>query len=190
MTAYYRHTTPKQKSNEKNIFDLEKQRINLNFQVPMARTPGHQENNNFAAVSRKLKHFKNFSKIWRKKSKISICQQTWTFVIPNLSIWNFKVCSQVNMNIGPGDSEWFGVPDQYWGPLQELCEKNGVWKIIIWGIKGETRSWIRSTQVDYLHGSWWPKMEDLREMGIPCYRFLLKFKFCTSAKLEVEPQTF
>ena len=30
------------------------------------------------------------------------------------------------MNIGPGDSEWFGVPDQYWGPLQELCEKNGV----------------------------------------------------------------
>ena len=31
------------------------------------------------------------------------------------------------MNIGPGDSEWFGVPDQYWGPLQELCEKNGVW---------------------------------------------------------------
>ena len=28
-------------------------------------------------------------------------------------------------------------------------------------------------QVDYLHGSWWPKMEDLREMGIPCYRFLI-----------------
>ena len=37
-----------------------------------------------------------------------------------------KVSEQVNMNIGPGDSEWFGVPDQYWGPLQELCEKNGV----------------------------------------------------------------
>jgi len=80
--------------------------IQLYMKVPMARTPGHQENNNFAAV---------------------------------------------NMNIGPGDSEWFGVPDQYWGPLQELCEKNGV---------------------DYLHGSWWPKMEDLREMGIPCYRFM------------------
>merc|ERR1711936_729693 len=55
--------------------------IQLYMKVPMARTPGHQENNNFAAV---------------------------------------------NMNIGPGDSEWFGVPDQYWGPLQELCEKNGV----------------------------------------------------------------
>ena len=65
------------------------------FQVPRSRTPGHQENNNFAAV---------------------------------------------NINIGPGDSEWFGVPDEYWGPLQELCVKNNV---------------------DYLHGSWWPKMEDL-----------------------------
>ena len=65
-------------------------------QVPRSRTPGHQENNNFAAV---------------------------------------------NINIGPGDSEWFGVPDSYWGALQELCEKN---------------------KVDYLHGSWWPSMEDLR----------------------------
>ena len=32
---------------------------------------------------------------------------------------------------------------------------------------------ITICQVDYLHGSWWPKMEDLREMGIPCYRFLI-----------------
>jgi hypothetical protein len=64
--------------------------------VPRSRTPGHQENNNFAAV---------------------------------------------NINIGPGDSEWFGVPDSYWGALQELCEKN---------------------KVDYLHGSWWPSMEDLK----------------------------
>ena len=66
------------------------------LKVPRSRTPGHQENNNFAAV---------------------------------------------NINIGPGDSEWFGVPDAYWGPLQELCEKK---------------------QVDYLHGSWWPKIEDLK----------------------------
>ena len=34
---------------------------------------------------------------------------------------------------------------------QELCEKNSV---------------------DYLHGSWWPKMSDLKEWGIPCYRFM------------------
>lgn len=80
--------------------------LQLYMKVPCSRTPGHQENNNFAAV---------------------------------------------NINIGPGDSEWFGVPDSYWGPLQELCEKNNV---------------------DYLHGSWWPKMEDLKEAGIPCYRFM------------------
>ena len=59
------------------IFCLKK----IFLQVPGARTPGHQENNNFTAV---------------------------------------------NINIGPGDSEWFGVPDEYWGPLQEQCELNKV----------------------------------------------------------------
>ena len=86
----------------KNCFELS----NFYRQVPGARTPGHQENNNFAAV---------------------------------------------NINIGPGDSEWFGVPDEYWGALQEQCELN---------------------KVDYLHGSWWPKMSDLMEFNIPCYRFM------------------
>ena len=80
--------------------------VQLYMKVPCARTPGHQENNNFCAV---------------------------------------------NINIGPGDSEWFGVPNDYWGALQNLCAKNSV---------------------DYLHGSWWPKMEELREAGIPCYRFM------------------
>jgi len=80
--------------------------LQLYMKVPCSRTPGHQENNNFAAV---------------------------------------------NINVGPGDSEWFGVPESYWGPLQELCEKNNV---------------------DYLHGSWWPKMEDMKEAGIPTYRFM------------------
>lgn len=56
------------------------------FQVPGARTPGHQENNNFGAV---------------------------------------------NINIGPGDSEWFGVPDEYWGAVQEQCEINKVGNIVI-----------------------------------------------------------
>jgi len=80
--------------------------VQLYMKVPCARTPGHQENNNFCAV---------------------------------------------NINIGPGDSEWFGVPNEYWGGLQRLCAKNNV---------------------NYLHGSWWPKMEELAEAGIPCYRFM------------------
>ena len=37
----------------------------------------------------------------------------------------------MNINIGPGDSEWFGVPDEYWGAVQEQCEINKVRNIII-----------------------------------------------------------
>ena len=35
---------------------------------------------------------------------------------------NNNFCS-ININIGPGDCEWFGVPDAYWGAIQNLCEK-------------------------------------------------------------------
>ena len=35
---------------------------------------------------------------------------------------NNNFCS-VNINIGPGDCEWFAVPDQYWGVINSLCEK-------------------------------------------------------------------
>jgi len=63
---------------------------------------------------------------------------------------NNNFCS-ININIGPGDCEWFGVPDAYWGAIQNLCEKNNI---------------------NYLHGSWWPSIEDLIEENIPVYRFL------------------
>ena len=82
--------------------------VQLYMKVPCARTPGHQENNNFCAV---------------------------------------------NLNIGPGDSEWFGVPNDYWGSLQAICKKN---------------------KVNFLHGSWWPNVEELHEAGIPVYRFMQK----------------
>ena len=82
--------------------------LQLYMKVPCSRTPGHQENNNFAAV---------------------------------------------NINIGPGDSEWFGVPNSYWSGLQDVCKKN---------------------KVDFFHGSWWPNVKQLRKMGIPVYRFMQK----------------
>ncbi|PVD19069.1 hypothetical protein C0Q70_21628 [Pomacea canaliculata] len=65
---------------------------------------------------------------------------------------NNNFCS-VNINIGPGDCEWFAVPDAYWGIIDNLCEKNGV---------------------DYLTGSWWPVLEDLYEHNVPVYRFIQK----------------
>ncbi|KAL0267841.1 UNVERIFIED_CONTAM: hypothetical protein PYX00_009996 [Menopon gallinae] len=63
---------------------------------------------------------------------------------------NNNFCS-ININIGPGDCEWFAVPDAYWGGVQALCQKNGL---------------------SYLHGSWWPSLDDLYAENIPVYRFL------------------
>ena len=35
---------------------------------------------------------------------------------------NLNFCS-VNINIGPGDCEWFGVPEAHWGDIYHLCNK-------------------------------------------------------------------
>ncbi|XP_072232193.1 uncharacterized protein kdm6ba isoform X2 [Leuresthes tenuis] len=63
---------------------------------------------------------------------------------------NNNFCS-VNINIGPGDCEWFSVHENYWGAINDFCEKHGV---------------------DYLTGSWWPVLEDLYNANIPVYRFI------------------
>ncbi|XP_062589237.1 lysine-specific demethylase 6A-like [Saccostrea cucullata] len=63
---------------------------------------------------------------------------------------NNNFCS-VNINIGPGDCEWFAVPEAYWGVIHNLCERNNV---------------------NYLTGSWWPMLEDLYEEDVPVYRFI------------------
>uniref|UniRef100_A0A8C9XM30 Lysine-specific demethylase 6B n=1 Tax=Sander lucioperca TaxID=283035 RepID=A0A8C9XM30_SANLU len=63
---------------------------------------------------------------------------------------NNNFCS-VNINIGPGDCEWFAVHEHYWEAINEFCEKHGV---------------------DYLTGSWWPVLEDLYSSNIPVYRFI------------------
>ncbi|KAJ8337728.1 hypothetical protein SKAU_G00366940 [Synaphobranchus kaupii] len=63
---------------------------------------------------------------------------------------NNNFCS-VNINIGPGDCEWFAVHENYWEYISNFCEKHGV---------------------DYLTGSWWPVLEDLYRSNIPVYRFI------------------
>ncbi|XP_076025054.1 lysine (K)-specific demethylase 6B, b [Genypterus blacodes] len=63
---------------------------------------------------------------------------------------NNNFCS-VNINIGPGDCEWFAVHENYWDAINKFCEKHGV---------------------DYLTGSWWPVLEDLYSSNIPVYRFI------------------
>ena len=77
---------------------------------------------------------------------------SYSFQVPNVrapaSQDSFCI---ININIGPGDCEWFGVPFEYWGALKALCDKNGV---------------------NYLHSQWWPIMQDLMDDEIPVYRFL------------------
>ncbi|KAM7397712.1 hypothetical protein PAMA_005841 [Pampus argenteus] len=63
---------------------------------------------------------------------------------------NNNFCS-VNINIGPGDCEWFAVHEHYWSAINKFCEKH---------------------RVDYLTGSWWPVLEDLYSSNIPVYRFI------------------
>ncbi|XP_076805994.1 histone demethylase UTY-like [Clavelina lepadiformis] len=61
--------------------------------------------------------------------------------------------SAININIGPGDCEWFAVPEEFWGEINSLCERHNI---------------------NYLSGSWWPVLEDLYHANIPVYRFIQK----------------
>lgn len=63
---------------------------------------------------------------------------------------NNNFCS-VNINIGPGDCEWFAVHENYWEKISTFCDRHNV---------------------DYLTGSWWPVLEDLYRADIPVYRFV------------------
>ena len=54
---------------------------------------------------------------------------------------------------GPGDCEWFAVPDAYWGAIAKLCDSRGS---------------------NYLHGSWWPDLKELYAENIPVFRFMQK----------------
>jgi len=65
---------------------------------------------------------------------------------------NNNFCS-VNLNLGPGDCEWFAVEPKYWTDINELCKANGV---------------------DFLKGSWWPSLPDLQRGEIPYTRFVQK----------------
>ncbi|KAF8364001.1 hypothetical protein PRIPAC_90924 [Pristionchus pacificus] len=58
--------------------------------------------------------------------------------------------ASVNINIGPGDCEWFGVDYKYYGVVEKMLRKQGI---------------------DFLSGSWWPNAEQLLEMGVPVFRF-------------------
>ncbi|TKR80412.1 hypothetical protein L596_014491 [Steinernema carpocapsae] len=61
--------------------------------------------------------------------------------------------ASINVNIGPGDCEWFGVAYEYWPKIEDMCKKRNL---------------------DFLKGAWWPNYEDLINEGIPVYKFIQK----------------
>lgn len=65
---------------------------------------------------------------------------------------NNNLCS-ININVGPGNCEWFGVHVHHWKSIEMLCKKN---------------------KVDFLTGSWWPVPDELCALNIPLYRFIQK----------------
>ncbi|CAD5233522.1 unnamed protein product [Bursaphelenchus xylophilus] len=61
--------------------------------------------------------------------------------------------ASVNINIGPGECEWFGVAWEYYPMIDKMCRERGL---------------------DFLRGAWWPSYDELIEAGIPVYRFTQK----------------
>ena len=61
--------------------------------------------------------------------------------------------ASVNINIGPGECEWFGVDYEYWPVVDKMCKDRGL---------------------DLMKGSWWPNFEDLVKARVPVYRFTQK----------------
>lgn len=79
---------------------------------------------------------------------------------------NLSFCS-VNINIGPGDCEWFATPEEHWPAIQKLCQLNNV---------------------SYLHGSWWPLLPELQKNNIPVYRFVQRpgdLVFVNAGKIKI-----
>uniref|UniRef100_A0A2K5PEX4 [histone H3]-trimethyl-L-lysine(27) demethylase n=1 Tax=Cebus imitator TaxID=2715852 RepID=A0A2K5PEX4_CEBIM len=75
---------------------------------------------------------------------------------------NNNFCS-VNINIGPGDCEWFVVPEDYWGVSELNFHTFFNLIFIIFFIRNN---------LNFLMSSWWPNLEDLYEANVPVYRFI------------------
>uniref|UniRef100_A0AC34GR05 JmjC domain-containing protein n=1 Tax=Panagrolaimus sp. ES5 TaxID=591445 RepID=A0AC34GR05_9BILA len=61
--------------------------------------------------------------------------------------------ASVNINIGPGECEWFGVDYEYWPVVNKM---------------------LNDRKMDLMKDSWWPNFEDLIKARVPVYRFTQK----------------
>lgn len=81
--------------------------VQLYMKVPGSRTPGEK----------RLPQVKDATRYLQPKddiSHVSLCSTGHQE--------NNNFCS-VNINIGPGDCEWFSVHENYWQAISDFCEK-------------------------------------------------------------------
>lgn len=93
--------------------------VQLYMKVPGSRTPG--QSSIFKNILKKQMHFNFVQKFSLEMMKLKISNECSLFIFLGHQE-NNNFCS-VNINIGPGDCEWFAVPESYWGVLHNLCEK-------------------------------------------------------------------
>ena len=98
---------------------------------------------------------------------------------------NNSFCA-VNINVGPGECEWFAVPHTHWTAMDSLCERcvhahahgQGIsWRrrplTPRWGASGARDGIGRDRYgVDSAKGSWWPRLADLEAAQVPYCRFV------------------
>lgn len=83
---------------------------------------GHQVRvQSFKSILKNQIHFNLVKKFLLDMIKFKIWNECDLFILVGHQE-NNNFCS-VNINIGPGDCEWFAVPESYWGVIHNLCEK-------------------------------------------------------------------
>ncbi len=94
--------------------------VQLYMKVPGSRTPGQligiQAHANLAVLYRDIAQIQTLQS-WKSRMLI---KNIYFFHSGHQENNNF--CS-VNINIGPGDCEWFAVSEPYWGVVNDFCEK-------------------------------------------------------------------
>lgn len=81
--------------------------VQLYMKVPGSRTPGRGACDNTVGASSAASCI----------NKLTVCAR-----LSSGHQENNNFCS-VNINIGPGDCEWFAVHEHYWEAINTFCEK-------------------------------------------------------------------
>lgn len=156
--------------------------VQLYMKVPGSRTPGAECALGAGLVSVLLSANEG-PRVALGRSAARLGQPRRSLLPPAGHQENNNFCS-VNINIGPGDCEWFAVHEHYWETISAFCDRCATpppqthtlgpppcpisespgFHLTLWP--------PHRHGVDYLTGSWWPILDDLYASNIPVYRFV------------------